>query len=206
MPYIFPPQKEVTELNKWCLDIIHDVQYDLKDYFTFDIKLIGSGEKRLVTQNEDKCFDLDYNLIIQKDKKDLINNPKAIKQLFMQSFNEVLEDAVNGYKHVCDSTSVVTNKIVINNRLEFKFDVAILVKADNDKYYRLINDKNTGRYIWNELRGSKNYIERFSHVKHLGLFNDFKTRYLELKNMHLSRGEDIKSFSVLLETLNEFEQ
>lgn len=204
--YKYPAQKEVTELNKWCLDIIHEVQYDLKDYFTFDIRLIGSGEKRLVTQNEDECFDLDYNLIIQKDKKDLINNPKAIKELFMKSFNEVLEDSVNGYKHACDSKSVVTNKIVINNRLEFKFDVAILVKADNDKYYRLINDKNTGRYIWNELRGSKNYIERFSHVKYLGLFNDFKIRYLELKNMHLSRGEDIKSFSVFLETLNEFEQ
>ena len=48
MAYRYPPQREVTKLNKWCLDIIHEVQYDLKDYFTFDIKLIGSGEKRLV--------------------------------------------------------------------------------------------------------------------------------------------------------------
>lgn len=72
MPYIFPPQKETTELNKWCLSIIHNVQRLLKDYFTFDIRLIGSGEKRLVTQNENECFDLDYNLIIQRDKQDLI--------------------------------------------------------------------------------------------------------------------------------------
>ena len=33
---------------------------------------------------------------------------------------------------------------------------------------------------------------------------DFKDRYLELKNMHLVRGDDVKSFSIFLETLNEF--
>lgn len=43
MIYKYAKQKDVTELNKWCLEIIHAVQNDLRD---FDIRLIDSGEKR----------------------------------------------------------------------------------------------------------------------------------------------------------------
>lgn len=205
MIYKYAKQKDVTELNKWCLDIIHNVQRDLKEYFTFDIRLVGSGEKRLVTMDSNGLFDLDYNLIIQRDKQDLINDPKTIKNLFIKAFKQELNKVVEGFNHVCDSTSVVKNKIVYDNRLQFKFDVAIMVKADNDSYYKLINDKTTNNYIWNQVKDSKNYMERFLTVKHAKSFVDFKKRYLELKNYHENRRDGVQSFSIFLETLNEFE-
>lgn len=208
MSYKYSPQKDVTELNKWCLEIIHAVQRLLKDYFTFDIRLIGSGEKRLVTQNENECFDLDYNLIIQRDKKDLINNPKAIKDLFSNALNYVLNERVDGRHKVCNSTSVLENEIIQKDQLVFKFDVAILVKADDDCYYKISVDKKhiPHRYLWNRIKNSKNYISRFSLVKQKFPFTDFKKRYLDLKNMHFDNHDQIESFSVFLEALNEFEQ
>ena len=205
MAYTYAKQRDVTELNKWCLDIIHNVQRDLKEYFTFDIRLVGSGEKRLVTIDSNGLFDLDYNLIIQRDKQDLINDPKAIKNLFMQAFKLELNKVVKGFNYVSDSKSVVKNEIVYDNRLQFKFDVAIMVKADNDSYYKLVNDKRSGNYIWNQIKDSKNYVERFLAIKHAGLFEQFKDRYLELKNIHSRRGDDVQSFSIFLETLNDFE-
>lgn len=66
-----------------------------RDYFTFDIRLIGSGDKRLVTQNSDESFDLDYNIILQRDKKGLLNNPKQIKNIFVSKFNKVLKEYVS---------------------------------------------------------------------------------------------------------------
>lgn len=204
MPYSYAKQREVTELNKWCLEIIHDVQRSLKEYFTFDIRLVGSGEKRLVTKDDKGCFDLDYDLILQRDKKDLINNPKKIKQLLIDAFKNELSKQVDGFQHVYDSTSVVKNIIRDENYI-FKFDVAIMVKGDNDSYYKLVNDHRTGNYIWNQVRDSKNYMERYLAVKHAGEFNDFKARYLTLKNHHESLRDGVKSFSIFLETLNEFE-
>ena len=91
-----------------------------------------------------------------------------------------------------------------NNNLEFSFDVAIIVEADDGYFYRLTNDKNVGRYIWNKIPSSRNYLERFQRVKENNQWINFKKRYLELKNMHLKRKEDKKSFSIFLETLNEF--
>lgn len=70
MAYKFAKQSEVKELESWCMDILHAVQEEVRDYFTFDIRLIGSGDKRLVTQNSDESFDLDYNIILQRDKKE----------------------------------------------------------------------------------------------------------------------------------------
>ena len=204
MAYRFANQSEVKELEQWCMEILHAVQEEVRDYFTFDIRLIGSGDKRLVTQNSDESFDLDYNIILQKDKKGLLDNPKQIKEIFVARFNKILKSRVSNYTHVSDSTSVITAKIIMDKRLRFSFDVAIIVEGDDGYFYRLTNDKNTGRYIWNQVKNSANHSERFKAVKENGYWMEFKRRYLYLKNMHLSRQDNIKSFSIFLETLNEF--
>ena len=206
MAYRFANQSEVKELEAWCMDILHAVQDEVREYFTFDIRLIGSVDKRLVTQNSDESFDLDYNIILQKDKKGLLDNPKQIKDIFVARFNKVLKQYVSGYTHACDSTSVITAKIIRNNQIEFSFDVAIIVEGDDGYFYRLTHDKRTGRYIWNQVKQSANYFERFIEIKDRGYWMDFKQRYLELKNIHLRRQDGIKSFSIFLETLNEFYQ
>ena len=202
--YHFAKQSKVKELNQWCLAVLHKIQEEIKEYFTFDIRLIGSGEKRLVTQNSDEAFDLDYNIILQKDKKRLLDNPKLIKEKFVDLFYKELKYRVNEHFHVCDSTSVVTVKITLCGTIIFSFDIAIIVEGDDGYFYKLIHDKNTNRYIWNRAKDSNNYFERFQNIKRNGQWQKFKKRYLELKNMHLSREEDTKSFSIFLETLNEF--
>lgn len=203
MAYRFAEQKKVTELNKWCREILCDVQKEVAEYFTFDIRLIGSGDKRLVTQNSDESFDLDYNIILQKDKKGLLDDPRQIKNIFISSFDKVLKKYVNGYAHTSDSTSVVTVKIIQNKTIKFSFDVAIIVEGNDGYFYRLTNDKISGRYIWNRVKNSANYFEKYQKIKEKGLFPKFKQRYLDLKNMHLSRQDGVKSFSIFLETLNE---
>jgi len=208
MAYKFALQSEVTEANKWCLEVLHGVQKELRSYFTFDIRLIGSGEKKLVTQNGNEPFDLDYNLILQRDKQDLLNNPKRIKGLFRQAFDVVLEDKLDGYnnydQHVSDSSSVITIKILYDNRLDFSFDVAIIVEANDGFFYLLKNDKTSNRYLWNQVKSSKNYFTRYQSLKENGQFEQFKDNYLDLKNRHLRKNDGVKSFSIFLETLNLF--
>lgn len=69
MAYRFANQSEVKELTACCMKILYAVQDEVSDYFTFDIRLIGSGDKRLVTQNSDESFDLDYILFCKKTRK-----------------------------------------------------------------------------------------------------------------------------------------
>lgn len=181
------------------------LQKKLKIYFTFDIKLIGSGDKKLVTQNgANGLFDLDYNLILQRDKKNLINNPHSIKNLFKTAFDEILFDKMESNKCVKNSTSVLTIKKIEENHLNFSFDVAILIEDNDGTYFRLTFDKKSNQYLWNQVPQSKDYIVLVNEIKKNHEWQKFKLRYLELKNNHLSKKDNNGSFSIFLETLNEF--
>ena len=202
--YKFAKQKDVRELTKWCDGIINEVQKEVKEYVTFSFNLIGSGGKKLVTQNGDEAFDLDYNLIIQKDKQGLIDDPKRLKDIIRHAFDIALKEELEGYSGASDSISVLKISITDRGKKVFSFDVAIYVEADNGFVYRLIHDKNTGRYIWNQVPKSKNYEAKIQAIKENGEWEGLKERYLELKNMHLRKGDRVKSFSIFLEALNEF--
>lgn len=204
--YRFANQQDVKELAKWCEEIIKEVQKEVKEYLTFSFNLIGSGGKRLVTQNAEEAFDLDYNLIIQKDKQGLIDDPKRLKNIVRNAFDVVLRESVDGYNGAKDSKAVITITFSDGVKRTFSFDVAIYVEADNGYMYKLINDKNTGRYIWNQLPKSKNYEEKMQAIKENGEWGNFKYTYLELKNKYLRSGNNVKSFSVFLEALNKFYQ
>ncbi len=202
--YHYIEDKEIrTELRVACEEIILNVQKSfLRDYFTFEFKLIGSGETRLITQNGDTGeFDLDYNFILQKDKKELISNPKKIKELFIEAFNEVNPNL--GFKPANNSRSVITSRLVRNNRLYFSFDVAILCEGNNGNYYKIIYDKQSDRYLWNEVKSSRGYQEKMSILKRNGQWLKIKDLYLKKKNMYLCNNSERSSFSILLETLNE---
>ena len=204
--YRFANQQDVKELAKWCEEIIKEVQKEVKEYLTFSFNLIGSGGKRLVTQNAEEAFDLDYNLVIQKDKQGLIDDPKRLKNIVRNAFDVVLRESVDGYNGAKDSKAVITITFSDGVKRTFSFDVAIYVEADNGYMYKLINDKNTGRYIWNQLPKSKNYEEKMQAIKENGKWENFKYTYLELKNKYLRSGNNVKSFSVFLEALNKFYQ
>lgn len=202
--YRFANQQDVKELAKWCEEIIKEVQKEVKEYLTFSFNLIGSGGKRLVTQNAEEAFDLDYNLVIQKDKQGLIDDPKRLKNIVRNAFDVVLRESVDGYNGAKDSKAVITITFSDGVKRTFSFDVAIYVEGDNGYLYRLIHDKYSQRYIWNQVPQSCDFEYKLQEIKENGEWQDFKDRYLELKNMHLRRNDDTKSFSIFLETLNEF--
>ncbi len=201
--YIFVPKNEIKEVSAAVRTIINNVQKSfLRDYFTFEFFLIGSGAKNLVTQNGDEGpFDLDYNFVIQKDKQGLINNPKKIKDLFIQAFNDANPNL--GFEPANNSTSVITSRLIYGNKLHFSLDVAILCEGNNGNYLKIVQNKTNGQYYWNEIRSSREYKSKMDVIKKEGLWNVLREKYLDRKNLYLSRGEAKESFSVLLEVLNE---
>lgn len=178
--YIYIEKDERQILTKVCEEIILNVQNEVKEYFSFDFRLIGSGEKRLLTKNgESGEFDLDYNIFLQKDKKNLLSSPDKIKQIFLNAFNNV--NSEYGFKYAQDSTSVITSKLLYDNKLYFSFDVAIIKEGNNGNYYKLIFDKFSNRYIWNEVKQSKDYMLKFKVIKEKGYWLLFKKDILNLK-------------------------
>ena len=96
-----------------------------------------------------------------------------------------------------------SSRLVRNNRLYFSFDVAILCEGNNGNYFKIIYDKQSGIYLWNEVKSSRGYQEKMAVLKQKGKWLEIKEVYLKKKNMYLRNHDERSSFSILLETLNE---
>lgn len=209
MAYQFATKKDVKVANKWCISVLKDVQILVRDWFTFDFRLIGSGGKHLVTYNEGQPFDLDYNIIIQKDKHSLHDKPAIIKEKFIEAFKAVFSETityfnVDEYFKINNSTSVITLKYISNGMLEFSFDVAIMQENENGYLEKIIFDKKNNVFIWNKVKQSDNLYDKAVQVKQNYDWNKVRKRYLKLKNKSLSNQDDTKSFSIFVQVINEF--
>jgi hypothetical protein len=203
MHFYVTDKVEIKELKSACDTIIKNIQHGwLRDYFTFQFNLIGSGMTNLITRNgQNGEYDLDYNFILQRDKMQLFSSPKKIKELFIDAFNDANPDL--GFKLAENSTSVITSKLIYQNKLLFSFDVAIMCEGNNGNYLKISYNKSTKQYYWNEIKSSKKYQTKIKVLKECGAWNDVRDLYLKKKNDYLSSQLDKASFSVLLETLNE---
>lgn len=211
MAYQFATKKDVQAANKWCRSVLIDVQNLVRDWFTFDFRLIGSGGKHLVTYNEGQPFDLDYNIIIQKDKHSLHDKPAIIKEKFIEAFKAVFSKTITGfnadeYFKINNSTSVITIKYISYGSLEFSFDVAIMQENENGYLEKIIFDKKNNVFIWNKVKQSDNLYDKAVQVKQNYDWNKVRNRYLELKNNSLRNNDETKSFSIFIQVINEFYQ
>lgn len=198
--YKYVSKKEIRDIREYCEEIIKKLQKsELKEFFTFSFYLIGSGKTNLITINGDNgTYDLDYNLILQKDKADLFSKPQKIKELFSKEFDK--ERNHFNIKKIENSSSVITLKF---KDIKANVDIAILRKNNNGNYSKIIYDKNKNRYIWNEIKCSKNYQDNINSIKQQMRWNEVREKYLFKKNSYLRQNKNISSFSILLETINE---
>ena len=201
--YKYVSKKEIRYIREYCEEIIKKIQKSkLKDFLTFSFYLIGSGKTNLITINGDNgTYDLDYNLILQKDKADLFSKPQKIKELFSKEFDKERNNF--NIKKIENSSSVITLKF---KDKKANVDIAILRKNNNGNYSKIIYDKNKNRYIWNEIKCSKNYQDNINLIKQQMCWNEVRDRYLFKKNSYLRQNKNISSFSILLETINEVMQ
>ena len=170
--------------------------------------LVGSGARNMIMRNGDGPYDLDYNLLVVK-ADDEYRDPRLLKDTIRNTLNK----AVGGkfFSDAQDSTSCLTALLHFKDtpNVEFSFDVAITTKNKNGNYMRLIHNKNVyalglDQYTWNEVPNSHQVKDKADELKKAGLWEKVRDRYLDKKNMYLSRQDhNHPSFLVYVEAVNE---
>lgn len=96
MKYEFVKKSEYEPVRNEIESIIKKVQNLVREDFTFQFKLVGSGNKHLITRvvNGNRGFDFDYNLILNCEKG-YYWKPKFAKEKLLIAFDE----AVKGTKY-----------------------------------------------------------------------------------------------------------
>ena len=207
--YHYLDDKEfVSKMRTLCGEIMQDLCHILKvDYdIGATFYLVGSGAKNLIMQNNNQPVDLDYNLEIIRCED--FEDCRYIKECVRKAFNKALN--LNDLNDCEDSTSSLTSKPIYftgGNDTEFKIDVCITVRDEDDIYYRLIHKK-TGfvsydEYYWNIAPDSKKINEKVKYLKSCGKWDLVRQQYERIKNMYLTYNDNNHpSFICYVEAVN----
>ena len=207
--YKYVDDKEfVSKMRNLCGNIMQDLCHTLKTEHSIGANffMVGSGARRLITQNASQPVDLDYNLEILKCAD--FDDCRDIKEKVQQAFDTVLK----GYNlRTCqDSTSSLTTFPICftkENSPAFSMDVCIIVTDSRGNCYRLIHEKHGCRswdqYYWCEAKNSGNLPKKISAIKSAGYWEDVRMQYRDIKNMYLRSGDhDHPSFICYIEAVN----
>ena len=171
--------------------------------------LVGSGARNMVTRNGNGPFDLDYNLEIIKATDEYLDDLRYLKNTVRILLNKVIGQT--RFRDSKDSTSCLTAILLFrdNSAVEFKFDVAIVKRNSKGSLCKMVHNKNAwgygnDQYTWTEIPDSHDVSQKARRIKSEGLWLEVRERYVDLKNMYLSRQDkNHPSFLVYVEAVNQ---
>lgn len=202
--YEYVPKSEYAPVRKELEEIIKSVQDAMWEEYglTFQFRLIGSGERHLVTRirGGNSGYDFDYNLIIQRWGT-MPQKAKMVKQRFMNAFKNALRGTQ--YSFPKDSTSAITIKVVDKKQKKIlrSCDFAIVYYEDDDGYYYLRNNKEQGNCEF-VFRSVNSCIEEkvYDICKVSDGWACISEEYRKLKDRNEGNGKH--SFSIYSEAVN----
>lgn len=119
-------KNEIAPMKKEIIELIHHVQNEVRNYFTFQYEFIGSVKRNMVTYDiqSNIGFDFDVNITVNDDDEEY--SAKEIKHILMRTFNEFSHRY--HYDSCEDSTRVFTIKVkdTKNSRILYSCDFAIV--------------------------------------------------------------------------------
>lgn len=195
-------KKELKPAKKQLMELIHKVQDEVRDSFTFQYKFVGSVQRNMVTWDvkSNAGFDFDVNIMVNDDDEKF--DAKKIKNILMCAFNKYARKY--GYDFCEDSTRVFTIKVKDrkNFRIRHSCDFAIVNDyGDNQQQYIRYN-KQKNNYTWEEqTKGFYCLPEKIEFCKDNQLWQEVRDIYLDKKNYNMDSNK--KSRSIFAETIHE---
>lgn len=193
-------KKKLKEYKDEIKIIIEDLKDELGNEWSFHYYLVGSGRRNMVVDSNEG-FDLDYHILLNKHPKNL--KAKIIKKMFMDALDKITPNHLSNSK---DSTHVITIKCIEDEKLKYSYDLAIMKKGEYSEILK--NEKedgSNGPYHFVQVPDSNHFIEKFSQIKGLEMWNELRQIYLSKKEKQHEtvKEERIYSFALLQEATNE---
>ena len=129
----FVPKKEWLPERDKLEDLIHDVQDEVRNHFTFSYNFIGSTKRNLITRDmkSNIGYDFDVNIHVNDDKEDY--EPDQIKMILKNAFDK--NAWKYGYDYCEDSTRVLTIKVkdFFHSRILHSCDFCIVFDCNDGR-------------------------------------------------------------------------
>jgi len=183
--------------HKW----MKNIRTKLKEKgITFTYRLVGSAKRNLVIRHQNKGFDCDYQIFIQRNNNNL--SPKDIKLLFKSVMDEVC--VADGFETCENSTSSLTIKMVNKSQSKVRVGYDVVILQETDEGLKILRCQNKGTkkesFVFELLPDLTNMSAKLAKIKGKNQWNKLRELYY---NKKINYNGEKKSFQLLNEAINE---
>lgn len=195
-------RKELNPVMDELTELIHRVQDNLRNKFTFQYQFVGSVRRKMVTQDPRSNIGFDFDVNIMVNDPDENYSAEEIKRLLMGAFDKYAWQY--GYDCCEDSTRVFTIKVKdrFRSRIRYSCDFAIVYDCSNNRQQYIRFNKKNRSYSWEyQPDGFHRLEEKTDFCRQNGLWPEVRELYLYKKNHNPDINK--KSRSIFAETVHQ---
>ena len=174
-------------------EIIHKLQDEVREYFTFQYHFVGSSKRNMITRgrNSNTGFDFDVNIEVNDPDEDY--SAEEIRNILRNGLDRVTNPygrSIFGYDYTEDSTRVLTIKVKdkANSRILHSCDFCIVNDCEDGRQQYIRYNKKQHSYSWEyQPKGYYELPEKIEWIKKNGLWQQVRDVYLDKKNMNTDK-------------------
>ena len=204
--YQYVTKKEYGPVREELVELIHLVQHEVKEHFTFRYDFIGSASRNMITREKNGNTGYDFDVNIRVNDPNNYYSAKEIRNVLKSAFDKHSKKFL--YDNAEDSTRVITIKVKDkkNSKILHSCDFAVVNDYIDDDGYECQEyihfNKNQKTYEWQEQPdGYYMLLERIDDIKENGLWQEVRDVYLDKKCRNTDPNK--KSRSIFAETIKE---
>ena len=193
----YVPKSEYQPLKNDVIELLKEVQDEVRDHFTFRFDFIGSTKRNMITQDMKSNIGFDFDVKIEVNDEDEDYSAAEIRNILRTVITRV--SWKYGFNKCEDSTRVITIKMTNpwRSTIEHSCDFAVVY---GNQYIRF--NKENQMYLWaQQSKGYSNLEEKADTLRNNGYWDEVREVYIDKKNYN--EDTDKHSRSLYAETINE---
>lgn len=198
----YVPKTEYGPVREDLEDLIHLVQDEVRDHFTFSYSFIGSASRNMITREVNGNTGYDFDVNIRVNDPDENYSAKELRDILREGFNK--HSKKFDYDYTEDSKRVLTIKVKDrkSSKVLHSCDFAIVFDCDDGRQQYVKYNKSQQSYSWDyQPKGFYQLEERIDAIKNANLWQEVRDLYLDKKCQNNDPNK--KSRSIFAETINE---
>ena len=206
----YVPNQEWEPIRDELFEIIHRLQDEVRDEFTFQYHFVGSSKRKMITRDRNSNIGFDFDENIEVNDPDENYSAEEIRNILHKGLDRVTNPygySIFGYDFTEDSTRVLTIKVKdrANSRILHSCDFCVIYECGDGRQQYIRYNKKQNRYSWEyQPKGYTELPTKIEWIKKRGLWQQVRDYYLYKKN--LNDNPNKHSRTIFAETVHEIWQ
>ena len=191
-------------------EIIHRLQDEVRDNFTFQYHFVGSSKRKMITRDRNSNIGFDFDVNIEVNDPDENYSAEEIRNILRKGLDRVNNPygySIFGYDYTEDSTRVLTIKVKdrANSCVLHSCDFCIIYECRDGRQQYIRYNKKQNSYSWEyQPKGYTELPTKIEWIKKRGFWQQVRDYYLYKKN--LNDNPNKHSRTIFAETVHEIWQ